>query len=162
MAQLGTTNINGDCNITGNLTITTGGGKINPLVDLIYPVGSYFFSNSTNFATVEQVEKHFGGTWTKLGDGFFIEAGSTITTRAPGLPNITGQIGNALSDQAIGRASGAFTTWASAAGFQGSDKYKWTSFDFDANRGASVQGIYGNSSTVQPKSRTAYIYYRTA
>lgn len=32
MAQLGTTNINGDCNITGNLTITTGGGRLTLLL----------------------------------------------------------------------------------------------------------------------------------
>lgn len=76
-----------------------------------------------------------------------------------GLPNITGQIGNALSDQAIGRASGAFTTWASAVGFAGSDKYKWSSFDFNANRSSS---IYGNSTTVQPPAVKVYLWRRTA
>ena len=63
MAQLNSTTINGDCNITGNLTITTGGGKINPIVDLIYPIGSYFITeNITLFPDVNAVANYFGGT----------------------------------------------------------------------------------------------------
>lgn len=163
MAQLGTTNINGDCSISGNLNIVTGNGAINHLVDLIYPVGSYFFSNSSNFATVEQVEKHFGGSWTKLGDGYFIEAGSSITTKSPGLPNITGNFDTVATygNEAFARSLNGTDTSYFDYGDSGG-KGQWSTVSFNANNGASTKGIYGNSSTVQPKSRTAYIYYRTA
>lgn len=147
---------------TNNLEVTDGGIVLNGvnIFNLIYPVGSIYISvNNTNPSNL------FGiGTWDLLPDGYALwtassGAGGTIPA---GLPNITGQIGNALSDQAIDKASGAFTTWASAVGFEGSNQYKWTSFDFDANRGASVKGIYGNSNTVQPPAYKVYVWKRTA
>lgn len=128
------------------------------ILDLTYPVGSYFFSNSSNFDTKAKVEAYFGGTWTKLGDGYFVEAGSSITTHSAGLPNITGWSNNAMSDQSRNAYGGAFSVWQGARGHPGGNYY-WSSFNFDASRCSS---IYGNSSTVQPKSRTAYVYYRTA
>ena len=107
-----------------------------------------------------------GGEWELLDEGYALWTTTSDNTGgskiSAGLPNITGQIGNALSDQAIDKASGAFTTWASAVGFEGSNQYKWTSFDFDANRGASVKGIYGNSKTVQPPSIRVYVWRRYA
>lgn len=124
------------------------------LLDYIYPVGSLYMSvNRVSPASF------LGGTWEQLPIGYALwtansDAGTTI---APGLPNITGQIGNALSDQAIGRASGAFTTWASAVGFKGSNDYKWSSFDFNANRSS---WIYGNSTTVQPPAYKVYAWKR--
>lgn len=160
MAQLNDTLINGDCNITGNLTITTGGGKINPIVDLIYPIGSYFFSNSSTFSTKEAVQNHFGGTWVKLGDGYFVEAGSSITTHDAGLPNITGEF-DCFSENNSGTfGNGAFYLGDyNHYGSQTTGDNDNPSVKFDASRCSS---IYGKSTTVQPKSRTAYIYYRTA
>lgn len=127
------------------------------LLDFVYPVGSYVYFNA-NFDTVAKVEAHYGGTWVKLGDGYFVEAGSSITTHSAGLPNITGWVNNAMSDQSRQAYGGAFSVWEGAKGHPGGN-YTWSSFNFDASRSSS---IYGKSSTVQPKSRTAYIYYRTA
>lgn len=135
------------------------------LLDFVYPVGSYFYSNSSNFDTVAKVQAHFGGTWTKLGDGYFVEAGSSITTHSAGLPNITGSVFNSwgLVQTRDNSNSGALSWGVSPRTSRYDGNYysgdAITSINFNAN---SSNSIYGNSSTVQPKSRTAYIYYRTA
>ena len=36
------------------------------LVDLLYPVGSYFSNDSEKYDTVEKVESHFGGKWERI------------------------------------------------------------------------------------------------
>ena len=47
----------------------------NLLVDLVYPVGSYYWSsNSTNPGTI------FGGTWEQIKDKFVLAVGDTYTT----------------------------------------------------------------------------------
>lgn len=129
------------------------------LLDFVYPVGSYVYFNA-NFDTVAKVEAHYGGTWVKLGDGYFVEAGSSITTHSAGLPNITGSFQNSGHMNNGHYTSGAFSVgvqngWSSNNG-AANDGGR---YDFSASKSNS---IYGNSSTVQPKSRTAYIYYRTA
>lgn len=123
------------------------------LIPTLFPINAIYSIMDPNFNP--NVAWAASGTkWERLPDNYVLWTSSNPTAGdvdankiAAGLPNITGQIGNALSDQAIGRASGAFTTWASAVGFKGSTDYKWSSFDFNANRSSS---IYGNSTTVQP------------
>lgn len=132
------------------------------LLDFIYPVGSYVYFND-NFDTVEKVEAHYGGTWVKLDDGYFVEAGSSITTHSAGLPNITGSAKEMLFRKDGVSTSGALSVsenyeyWDSNIG--GSYQGRRVKVSFNANKSNS---IYGNSDTVQPKSRTAYVYYRTA
>ena len=38
------------------------------LVDLLYPVGSYFSNDSEKYNTVEKVESHFGGKWEQISE----------------------------------------------------------------------------------------------
>lgn len=54
-------------------------GKVNGLVDMVYPVGSIYMSvNSTSPATL------FGGTWVQLKDRFLLGRGSTYSNGATG------------------------------------------------------------------------------
>lgn len=38
---------------------------------MIYPIGSYFITESSDFNTVAKVQDHFGGTWTRV-EGRFL------------------------------------------------------------------------------------------
>lgn len=69
------------------------------------------------------------------------------------------QINKAIADVI---KSGAFAIDSNgvigySAGNENQPRYTVT---FNANTGASTKGIYGNSTTVQPKSRVVYIYRR--
>ena len=53
--------------------------NVNPLLDLIYPIGSIYLSvNSTNPGTV------FGGTWEQIKDRFILSAGDTYANGSTG------------------------------------------------------------------------------
>lgn len=55
-------------------TYTLNDGRVDSIVDLVYPVGSVYMSvNSTSPATL------FGGTWEQIQDSFLLSAGSTYT-----------------------------------------------------------------------------------
>ena len=111
------------------------------------------------------------GEWIKLADGTFIEAGSTIKDTPAGLPNIKGVLNGLAFDAEPGKGSsvdGAFERkdfnyfTKNCSGDQFLKTYNTT---FDATKGEIHNDrysniIYGKSDTVQPKSRTAYIYYR--
>ena len=139
------------------------------LLDYCYPIGSYFITENASYNTASAVASHFGGTWTKLDTGRFLES-TTIAAGAnktAGLPNIKG----AFYDNFVGQNyyntpdGGAFTiqskptlnfkaTWVSSGG-----EATFQNMVFDAS---SSNSIYGSSTTVQPKSRTVYMYRRTA
>ena len=127
------------------------------------------YSDASFFKKCGEVAKKFnitwGGTWTKIEAGRFIEATATAgqvgTNVAAGLPNITGT---------WGFARGAFGSQYSATGAfrytpRGSTQPAGESgagdgeLDFNASRSST---IYGNSSTVQPKSIRAFVWRRTA
>ena len=145
------------------------GGARRLILEACYPIGSYFINRDEAFNTVEKVTAYMGfGTWIKVPDGTFLEAGSTITNHEAGLPNIKGQVrvANTTANAGLGTqasASGAMTlspatsskykTFADSSGNYNVHHY----ILFNAN---SSNSIYGNSSTVQPKSQTAYCYYR--
>lgn len=43
------------------------GGRLKELLtDHVYPVGSYFITESSSFDTVAKVQSHFGGTWVQV------------------------------------------------------------------------------------------------
>lgn len=161
--------------------------SVSDIVDLIYPIGSYFITESSNFNTVTKVANHFGGTWVRIEDGRFLEACSSSpgTDKSAGLPNIKGMLYNArgfmgekasetstngaLSKQWIGSGSLNNLSWA------GSNRQSYLYFNAsegDCGTDTSSQttptytskenSVYGKSTTVQPKSRTVYIYRRTA
>ncbi len=143
----------------------TGLGGLGTLIfNAVYPVGSYYETSDSTF----DPNNSFVGTWTKVSDGYFLQAttdSSKIgTTVAAGLPNITGEF------SAMTYGEGYFVNGASGAFYAGSNyQYKggstayWSSNSrgpkFDASRSNS---IYGNSTTVQPPAILVYIWHRTA
>lgn len=142
------------------------------IADYLYPVGSYYITESSELDTVAKMNAHFGGEWIALDAGRFLEAGTSVVNKEAGLPNITGSVNNAgfgLVERVSPSNSGA-TKWKSASNvsrYQGSYKSNVnTGFTFDASKGEVHNGkynnlIYGKSDTVQPKSRVVYIYRRT-
>ena len=66
------------------------------MLDFIYPVGSYFITQNTNFNTVEKVQAHFGGGWIRVNsrtlyassnDNVGVDEGSnTVTLTEDNLP----------------------------------------------------------------------------
>lgn len=129
------------------------------IFDLVYPVGSYISIDNSDFDTVAKVEAYFGGHWEKVPDGTFIEAGSTPGNHNPGLPNITGKADSYF--WLDGKESGALKNSKDHGGTlsdQNSNaSVSYGEIIFNASKSNS---IYGNSTTVQPKSRVVYIYHR--
>lgn len=143
----------------------TGLGGLGTLIfNAVYPVGSYYETSDSTF----DPNVSFGGTWTKVSDGYFLQAttdSSKIgTTVAAGLPNITGEFSSMTYGEGnfVNGASGAFYAGANYQYKGGSTAY-WSSNSrgpkFDASRSNS---IYGNSTTVQPPAILVYIWHRTA
>ena len=152
--------------ITLSISCLHWGGAKKLILELCYPVGSYFINDSANFNTVDKVKAYMGfGTWEAIEEGRFLEATrSTPTTRSAGLPNITGWLQAVILAKDNFGAGGALANtnlrldyWDSNTGkdYQGKQYF----IDFDASNSNS---IYGSSSTVQPKSKTTYIYRRKA
>lgn len=132
------------------------------LINLFYPVGSIYISMDSSF----DPNNVWGGTWSKIEAGRFIEATTTAanvgTNVAAGLPNIKGTIQTARSAHSIQSVNGAF----SASSMVGSTKPAGESgagdwiLDFKAS---NSNPIYSDSvTTVQPKSIRAYVWRRTA
>jgi len=100
--------------------------NVNPLLDLIYPIGSIYLSvNGTNPGTL------FGGTWEQLKDKFLMASGTTytgtggaasVTLTTENMPShnhtIPALSGTAASNGAHthGVGAGASYTWAPASG----------------------------------------------
>ena len=126
-------------------------------MDMIYPVGSYYITESSDLNTAAKMATKFGGTWAQLDDGRFLEAvtGGAGSDKSAGLPNITGT----FAGGDLPTATGAFTDLGQNGSKVGAGSAQFRNKSFDASRSSS---IYGNSTTVQPKSRTVYIYRRTA
>lgn len=135
------------------------------LLNLMYPVGSCYFSLDASF----NPNVAWGGSWQKLSDGIFLQStsnGSQVGTNvAAGLPNITGGANTRSYGESSGLIESAYgaiqrgntyyfkngwsTTWQSSNG----------GLVFDASKSNS---IYGNSTTVQPPAIKAFIWKRTA
>lgn len=126
----------------------------------------YQSNNSTSPATL------YGGSWTAITSGYYLKA---ITSGTPayenaGLPNIEGTIrGNTDGSNIYGfgqtkaDATGAFY-WSGNLGYKayGSASSGATNrgqFILDAS---AYDSIYGDSDTVTPLNRGAYMWYRTA
>ena len=160
MAQLSNTVINGNLSVNGDVS---GEGIIN----LIYPVGSIYISvNSTDPKIL------FGiGTWVKLPNNYTLwscDSGAydgTNGTIPAGLPNIEGSFDTMGKwyDENLA-IEGAFyqNNSSRSVGFEGGSGNDLRKVKFNANNGASVKGIYGNSSTVQPPAIKVYMWRRTA
>lgn len=131
------------------------------LFDLIYPVGSIYITvYSSNPSTL------FGGTWEKVSGGLVLQSadGDAGTTRAAGLPNITGgPIGiDVWLQEQIDASSGALVTVKDNKNARGSN-VNYGSGIIETRIDASKSNpIYGNSETVQPPAYMVNIWRRTA
>lgn len=137
--------------------------------DVMYPVGSQYTSYSSDFNP--NSADGWSGTWEKIEEGYFVEAtedsASVGTTKAAGLPNIEGYLEVQRSKwqgTIIDAVNGSFTTnnvgGSSTAKVTNGDDDPWLNrqrIGFSANLS---NPIYGNSTTVQPKSILAYIWKR--
>lgn len=104
----------------------------------------------------------------RVDSGYFLEATTSSSsvggTVSAGLPNISGAITN-IGAQVEGEsvtASGAISISGNQSSWTGHPSgtgYYLTSIKFNAS---SSNSVYGKSTTVQPKSRTVYMYRRTA
>ena len=149
--------------LVGN--ITAAGGS---LIDFFYPVGSYYETSDTTF----NPNISWGGTWSKVTEGYFLQATETAadvgTTANAGLPNITGYVIQRSTNYNTGNI-----TWTGGGALAVSSNPTGTSdglsqvngaiaqkrIDFDASKSNS---IYGSSTTVQPPAILVYIWHRTA
>ena len=92
-----------------------------------------------------------------LNNNSFLEGSDTVgTVKSAGLPNITGRVSHFAGQNIFGSASGAFylgdvVTGSQSAGTSDGAKTARGDFKMDASRSS---GVYGNSTTVQPKSVT--------
>ena len=86
--------------------------------------------------------------------GRFLECDSIPgTLKELGLPNITGRIGGTTGNAGADQSSGAFYKENTSPNlwWANDDMQGWCRYQFNASRSS---GIYGASSTVQPKSLT--------
>lgn len=132
------------------------------LVNLFYPVGSIYISMNSSF----NPNTAWGGTWTKIEAGRFIEATTTAAqvagTVEPGLPNITGEVyGDEVTRDTNVTYTGAFSATGKNGNFAGGGYNYFLPNGFKLDASVSSP-IYGNSTTVQPKSIKAYVWRRTA
>ena len=136
------------------------------MMDYLYPVGCFFQTTDSNF----DPNQAFGGTWSLVEEGRLLQAtqdsekiGNSVEA---GLPDITGTLeynkSYGVTSYSNGSATGAFETYAGSAQYYPSGRYQgsgWCDVRFKAS---NSNGIYGNSSTVQPPTILVYIWHRTA
>lgn len=140
------------------------------LADLMYPVGSYYITESSSLSTVAQMNEFFGGEWIQLDEGRFLEAATSGAgeNKAPGLPNIKGTHRTGFYPKNVG-GSGAFDSattndngWTGATNQSGIGWANFLASDGELKRDGTYRNdVYGNSDTVQPMSRTVYVYRRS-
>lgn len=134
-------------------------GSTVSLASLIYPVGSIYMSvNNTDPSIL------FGGTWVSIASGrclMGVDASHGAgTTEEPGLPNITGYVGDlGLNYNDIARSGAIYVTPSSSNWGNTNSGNPKTNLHFDASRSSS---IYGRSTTVQPPAFYVYMWRRTA
>lgn len=54
------------------------------LMNMLYPVGSYYITESADLNTVDKVNAYFGGTWERITDIFLLGAGNSYALGAEG------------------------------------------------------------------------------
>lgn len=54
------------------------------LMNMLYPVGSYYITESSDLNTVDKVNAYFGGTWERIADVFLLGAGNSYGLGAEG------------------------------------------------------------------------------
>ena len=125
------------------------------ILDFIYPVGSYFITESADYNTVAKVQAHFGGTWVQVTERFLY--GSTSAGSTGGEANHTLTINEMPSHTHT-------TAWNNMIWNDGNGNIK--------NPGSGTKMISsstdctytggGQAHNNMPPYRTVYMYRRTA
>jgi len=150
------------------------------IVDLIYPVGSYFITESSEFDTVTKVKNHFGGNWTRVEGRFLYGSNSAGSSGGSNDAKVISHshtfTGNAQSGSAyISRPSNGYIEGTSGI-VSGRDWKGWTfgtqgawsdggysgfNINFTPSGSISTEGSSGTNANM-PAYRTVYMYRRTA
>ena len=150
----------------------------NSIVDLVYPVGSYFITESSDFDTVAKVQAHFGGTWVQVKGRFLYGSTSAGTQGGSNDAKVISHshtfTGNAITGHTgvevdiTGAPSGAFSTGNSniykrACNGTSGVRYDGYNCYFNATPSGTIS-TEGESATGanMPAYRTVYMYRRTA
>ena len=150
------------------------------LMDMIYPVGSYYITESSDLNTAAKMGTKFGGTWVKISNKFLYGTSADSGAGTEGGSNdakvishnhtftgdmITGHTGVEVD---TGSPSGAFSTGSGTLyrrtcnGTSGTRKDGYNCY-FEARPTGTISTV-GDSGTNanMPAYRTVYIYRRTA
>ena len=122
-------------------------------LDLIYPIGSYYLSNSST-----SPGSRFGGTWTQIKDQRFLCGYTSITTGGANRVTLT------VSQMPAHQHARNVATWASALGGLGlataNIKSNYLSNSNHDSEGENTGG--GKSHENRPLFRTCFMWYRAA
>ena len=141
------------------------------ILDFIYPVGSYFITESADYNTVAKVQAHFGGTWEQVTDRFLY--GSASAGTEGGEASHSHDLGNnGYAKVAFGWESETNRLMMSLKTVDSyvTNTYNGASYWPDptgtayrgANYMATTLGGTTDSKTTLPPYRTVYMYRRTA
>ena len=146
------------------------------IVDLIYPVGSYFITESSSFNTTTKVANHFGGTWTRVEGRFLYGSNSAGGTGGSNDAKVISHNhtfeGNStyyqFGDVAYGTISSSNKNVSIVDGTDSygkggtySTRMKDTGFTVTPSGTISTEGSSGTNANM-PAYRTVYMYRRTA
>lgn len=147
------------------------------IVDLIYPVGSYFITESSNFNTAAKVQAHFGGTWVQVTGRFLYGSTSAGTTGGSNDAKVISHshtfTGDAITGHTgievdTGSPSGAFSTGNSSIykrtcnGTSGTRNDGYNCY-FNATPSGTISTVGDSAANANmPAYRTVYMYRRTA
>ena len=187
-AVLDSNNVDVDTKLNDMQTYINNTISVQALVNLIYPIGSYFITESSDYDTVAKVQSHFGGTWVRVTGRFLYDNNGTAGqtggsndaivvshshtfsgNNATGSFSIRGASNGASYPDQNSSTSGVFSK-----GNTGSRHYILTGTSSQYNTGLdsinfsmtpsgsiSTQGDSGTNANM-PAYRTVYMYRRTA
>ena len=141
-------------------------GTINPLLNLLYPVGSIYIGTQGTCPLATLIP---GSTWQQIQGRYLLASGTLAGTSeyaaadtyiAAGLPNITGRIGrfcvgDAFSDNTLFWYNNDQTYHLRGGGTDGA----FHSMGFSIQ---NVNSIYGQSATIRPTAYAVNVWHRTA
>ena len=151
------------------------------ILDLVYPVGSYFITESSNFNTTTKVANHFGGTWTRVEGRFLYGSSSAGGTGGSNNAVVVSHSHTFTGNNQTGYFSDAVGSWAHDSvgnftvngvfsagsktgeiGSSGSSIKKFgVNFSMTPTGTISTEGNSGTNANM-PAYRTVYMYRRTA
>lgn len=151
------------------------------IVNLVYPIGSYFITENSNFNTVTKVANHFGGTWVRVEGRFLYGSSSAGVTGGSNDAIVVSHSHTFTGNNQTGYFSDAVGSWAHDSvgnftvngvfsagsktgeiGSSGSSIKKFgVNFSMTPTGTISTQGSSGTNANM-PAYRTVYMYRRTA